>query len=345
MSEKVIRGMRCPSCGGSIDLTEGSVFANCQFCNSGMIVQGDRGYARYYVPLKVSRDAAMQKAKKWFEGIDKARDLKTTAQVTELFPVYVPFWRVNGTVIGWVLGDVQKGSGKDKRYEAVERRVNKLYDFNCPACDIGEFGVKYVDLTGDEILPFDLEKVQAQGMTFGVLTTPTDVIQMCDKDFLQSAERSTGVSRVTFKKLHLIGRNFSIIYYPLWVIRYKYRERIYQITADAESGELLYGRAPGNNLYRVGVFLGCTIAANLVVTTILRSGNVEFQGIIGLLVGCALVILLGYRKLRFGGEVKLEQKRKQGAHIFSEVFPDLTKTNFGSMDSLVGAFMEMAGKK
>ena len=346
MSEKVIRGMRCPSCGGSLDITEGSVFAKCQFCESGLIVQGDRGFARYYVPFKYSRETVLEKARSWFGGLDKARDLKQTAEVTEQFLVYVPFWRINGTVIGWVLGDVEKGSGKDKTYEAVERRVHKKYEFTCPSCDIGEFGVKYVDLTGDEILPFDLEKVQALGMTFGVLTSPTDVVEMCADKFITWGEQSAGVKRTTFKKLHLIGRSLSIVYYPLWIVRYKYRNRIYQITADAESGEILYGRAPGNNLYRVGVFLGCTMAANFIVTTVLRNAdNIGFEGLVGLFLLCCFFMLFGFRKLRYGGEVKKEQKKKEGADIFSEMFPDLSKTSLGSMNSIVGAFAELAGKR
>lgn len=346
MSNKVIRGMRCPSCGGSLDITEGSAFAKCQFCESGLAVLGDRGFARYYVLASQQRDTALAHLQKWFGGIDKARDLRQTAQITEAFLVYVPFWRITGTVIGWVLGDVEKGSGKSKHYEAVERRVNEKYEFTCPACDIGEFGVKYVDLAGDEILPFDLEKVQSQGMTFGVLTSPTDIVEMCDEKFIDWGENSAGVKRTTFKKLHLVARNLSIVYYPLWVIRYQYRHRIYQATADAESGQLLYGRAPGNNLYRVGVFLASTAAANFIITTVLRNASdLDFELIVGLFLLCGFFVFFGFRKLRYGGEVLKEQSKGKGAAIFSEMFPDLTKSSFGGLDSIVGAFGELTGKK
>jgi hypothetical protein len=346
MSEKIIRGLRCPSCGGSLDISEGSVFAKCQYCESGLLVQGDRGISRFYVPMGQSRESVISKVKNWFGGIDKASDLKQTAQFTEVFPVYIPFWRVNGTVIGWVLGDIQKGSGKNKSYEAVERRVNQKYEFTCPACDIGEFGVKYVDLTGDQILPFDLEKVQAEGMTFGILTTPTDVVKMCDQKFCKWGEDSAGVSRTTFSKMHLIGRSLSIVYYPLWVVRYRYRDRVYQATVDGESGDLLYGRAPGNNLYRVGVFLMCTVVANFIVTSIMRSArNIDGEGLVALFVASVFCVLFGFRKLRYGGEVKKEQSKKKGQDIFSEMFPDTERLSLSNLNSFVGAFKEMAGKQ
>lgn len=346
MAEKVIRGMRCPSCGGSLEISEGSVFAKCQYCESGLLVQGDRGIPRFYVPAIQTRETVLQQAQKWFTGIDKARDLKQTATITEMFLVYVPFWRVNGTVIGWVLGDVKRSSGKNTTYEAVERRVNKKYEFTCPACDIGEFGVKYVDLAGDQILPFDLEEVQKQGMTFGVLTSPAEIVQMCGEKFLQWGESSAGVSRTTFKKLHRIGHSLSLVYYPLWIIRYQYRTRIYQLTADAESGELLYGRAPGNNLYRVGIFLACTAVGNLIITTVLRNAtDFDFEGVVGLFALACFCVFYGFKKLRYGGEIKKEQKKEKGSEIFSEMFPDLAKSDFSSLSSIATAFGELTGKK
>ncbi len=346
MPEKIIRGLRCPSCGGSLDISEGSVFAKCKYCDSGLLVQGDRGVARFYVPLGKSREDVVDKVKDWFGGIDKASDLKQKAEFAEIFPVYIPFWRVTGTVVGWVLGDVKKGSGKNQTYEAVERRVNQKYEFTCPACDIGEFGVKYVDLTGDQILPFDLETVQSDGMTFGILTTPTEIVKMCEQKFRKWGEDSAGVSRTTFSKMHLIGKNLSIVYYPLWIVRYRYRNRMYQATVDGESGDLLYGRAPGNNLYRVGVFLLCTVAANFIVTSVLRSASdIDTEALFGLIVLAVFCILFGFRKLRYGGEVKKEQSKKKGEDIFSEMFPDTARLSLSNLNSLVGAFKEMAGKQ
>src|SRR5438034_747706 len=133
MADKLIRGVSCSSCGGSLEITEGTVLLNCKFCGGSLAVKGDRGITRTYVALTRSRDEILAKIQKWFAGFSKAPDLKTTAKFTEMFPVYVPFWRVTGTVIGWVLGDKKEGSGNDERYVPVERNVNKNYEFTCPA--------------------------------------------------------------------------------------------------------------------------------------------------------------------------------------------------------------------
>ena len=312
MAEKTIIGINCPSCGGSLEISEGTIWLRCSFCGMPLLVHGDSGIRRCYVPMKHSREQVLARVKTWFQKFDKARDLQKTAAFTEVFPVYVPFWQVTGKVIGWVLGDVKKGSGKDAHYEPAEKKVCKDFEYTCPACDVGEFGVRWIDLKGDQILPFDMEAVQKCGMTFEVLTTPGEVIGLCDEKFLEWGCSSAGVARVTFSKLHTIGRRCSIIFYPLWVIRYEYHNRTYQITADAESGELLYGRAPGNNVYRVACLLGSSMLANLIFTTVVRSGSFDSDNFLGLAAFCLAILLFGFWKFRYGGEILLQQKSRYG---------------------------------
>jgi hypothetical protein len=324
MSETIIRGVSCPSCAGSLELAEGTTLLNCEFCGAGLMVTGDRGIRRYYVPLRVSKEEILEKIHAWFRKFDKAPDLRKEAKITEMFPVFVPFWRVNAKVIGWVLGDVKKKTNNTTTYRPVERNVHENYEFTCPACDIGEFGVKWVDLKGDELRTFDLENVQSEGMTFGVMTTPTDVQAQCDQKFMEWAEKSAGVDRTTFSRLHKIGSTCNIVYYPLWVIRYEYKNRIYQITADAETANVLYGRAPGNNFYRVAWMIGSIFIADFILTSVLRGSSGDDVG--GLIIGAIIVMAIGYRKFRHGGEVKIEQKDKMKSETLFQIVDQVKRS-------------------
>jgi hypothetical protein len=317
----IVRGVACPSCGGSLDIQEGTTVLECGFCKTALLVLGDRGIRRFYVPIRVTKDQLLKKIQSWFKGIDKARDLRTEAKITEIFPIYVPFWRVQAKIVGWVFGDEKRKSNKSTTYVPVERNVNQDYEFTCPACDIGEFGVKWIDLKGDDIRPFDLGTVQREAMTFGIMTTPTDVIEDCDREFMIWGERSARVDRVTFKSLHRIGSICTLVYYPLWIVRYKYKERIYQISADAETLQLLYGRAPGNNLYRVGVLLGSMMLGNLLLSAALRGAFDD--GTLAAIGGSIVLMLIGFRKFRMGGEVKIEQKDKMKKDNISGMFDQI----------------------
>jgi len=309
MSEQVLRGVSCPACGGSLDVQEGTLIFSCKFCKAQLLVRGERGVSRYYVALEHQRQDVIAKVAKWFQSYDKAADLRTAARFADVFPVFVPFWNIRGQMRGWMLGENKKTRDKETYWEPVEREIRENHELTHPACDIGEFGVKWVDLKGDTILPFDLESVQKQGMTFGVLSSRDEALQSASETFQDWSESAQKIDRVSFSKIHLVNQDCRLVYYPLWIIRYEYRNRTYQVAIDGQSGDLLYGRAPGNNLYRVYTFLGSIMAANFLLTTIFRSVDLDHPGTYLVLFLIAFSVMYwGYKKFRYGGEVKLEQK-------------------------------------
>jgi len=81
----IVRGVGCPSCGGSLDIQEGTTLLECNFCKTALLVLGDRGIKRFYVPIEVTKDQLLKQIQSWFKGIDKARDLRTEAKITEMF--------------------------------------------------------------------------------------------------------------------------------------------------------------------------------------------------------------------------------------------------------------------
>jgi hypothetical protein len=108
-----------------------------------------------------------------------------------------------------------------------------------------------------------------------------------------------------------VNQSHSIVFYPLWVVRYEYKKRIYQITADGESSDLLYGRAPGNNLYRVACLVASIMLGQFILTTscrsMLSSNSSSDHNPFAFLVVCLVIMAFGFYQFRYGGEVKIEQ--------------------------------------
>lgn len=322
MAEQFLKGLSCPSCAGSLEIQPGTVVLTCKFCNANLLVRGERGAEQCYVPLSVSKEDTIRKIGEWFKSFKIAPDLRHTAKFLETFPVYVPFWRVDSLVVGWVLGEIKKGSGKNQSVEKVERKINDQKQMTVPACDIGEFGVKWVDLQGDTILPFDLGTVQKQGMTFGVLTQQSDAVDLARKTFEDWAKAEAGVTKITFSKTHVLNCKRSIVYYPLWVVRYEYKGRTYQVTADGETPQLLYGRAPGNVMYRISSYVGSVMGSLLALTTAFREVHFDdVRGYPALAILALAGIFWGYRQFRYGGEIKIEQKDKHKKSSFADYLP------------------------
>lgn len=318
MEEKkveVIKGLMCPGCGGTVELREGNNILKCGYCETSLLVMGDEGVIQYNVKSKVPQDEAKAIVKKWFGKFDKDRKLKDQAEFTEMFLVHIPFWRSLGQVCGWIFGNKihhethtdNKGNVRTTtRKEPVERMVMRDYIWNKAACDVSEFGVQQVDNSGisGNLEPFDISAVEKQGMVFEPTYSRTDANLESEKWMLDQAKRSANIDEVIFQKLHTIGKKLSVVYYPLWVIRYKFKERDYQVVVDGLANKLLYGRAPGSTLFRVSMFIGSLMAGNLLLTTSLRYYSTDSNNllIVGALAGIALIIY-GFLKFRYGGEV------------------------------------------
>jgi predicted RNA-binding Zn-ribbon protein involved in translation (DUF1610 family) len=309
--EKVVKGITCPSCGGELDLKEGMRAFNCKFCGTLLMTKGESGTRKYYVSKSVKRENAIANAFHWLgSGLSKAKGLKANSKIDEAFLVYIPFWRVKADVVGWVFGQEKHTSGNSTTYEDKEVKIQSSFDRTYPACDIAELGVKKVNLEGDEILPVDFEKLQQEGMMFNIVSSEKEIYDESLSLFTGKARKEASLDSISFEHYDLVRQSVGIVYYPLWVIRYVYQNRTYQVVVDGQDGTICYGKAPGNNFIRAlagvfGIGLGMYLATFFEVFSIFKaSSKGPWIVYIILLVLGIFIISWGYKKFRYGGEVE-----------------------------------------
>ena len=312
--EKVIKGITCPACSGELDISEGLRSFNCKYCGTLLVVKGESGTLKYYVPRKLKKEDAIAKAFDWLDkGMSKAKGLRANAKVEDAFLVFIPYWRVKADVVGWIFGQEKRTSTSNGRtttyYVDVERKIQNSFDRTYSACDVAELGVKKINLTGDTILPVDFESLQREGMMFNIIASEKEAFDYAKNNFSAEARNAVNLYNVTFEHYDLVRENIGIVYYPLWVIRYSFENRTYQVVVDGEDGTICYGKAPGNNLYRAimgilgtgaGMFLTTFFGLFLLFEVDEKFPFIAF--IISFGLGCFL-ISRGYKKFRYGGEL------------------------------------------
>ena len=312
---RVLTGLTCASCGGTVDVQEGRTNVMCRYCETPQAVVGDRGIARMMVLNELDRGEASEVARRWLRtGIRKDPALKKEAAVQEAFLAWFPFVRARLDAIGWILGIKTRKVKRGKRWETVkepvENSIERSVDFTMPAADMAEFGVHRVSLSGDEVLPLDDELLRSRGMVFRPSHSLEEIGDRLRQRAMAEAERANSLSRVSFSWLTSVRRRIALVYYPMWVIRYGFRGRTYQILVDAEDGKLAYGKAPGNHLWRAFCLVGSCAGASFLGTTILQHADVFLRGddgikglaVIGLML--AGLVYWGYRQFRHGGVVE-----------------------------------------
>ena len=321
-----LHGLSCPNCGGMVPIPEGQTLVQCPYCELRSFVRGERGIRRYQVPQLVDRDGALKGLRQFLTGHRAiAKEVASKAQITEAFVAYLPFWVQWAKVLGWVFGEEKVGSGDDERWEPREVKIAQEMNWNRAACDVGEFGVDSLVLTTQVLNPFNPDELHAQGMVFEPVNSASEARTAANQDFDARVKKMANLDRVAQVFTQKTNVRLGLVYYPLWVLRYTYRGRAFQVVVDGFNGKVLYGKAPGSNTYRAAVLVG-GMATGAFVSVDVSTLAVYFglhskdDNSFGLL-GAALVVMgvgfgimvAAYRKFRYGEiyEYRGHEKKKQ----------------------------------
>jgi DNA-directed RNA polymerase subunit RPC12/RpoP len=327
-------GLNCPACGGAISVSEGEDTVPCQYCGSMLFIEGDKGVSTIAFTNKVARQNAVAAAQAWWARGLKARDLRKVGKVTEVYPIYLPFWRTLTRVAGWVCGyEERRRTDKDGHVtvERIPKEVMVLQDYNFSeiACDPGDLGIRTLrNFTGDTNFA-DFEMIP----TFEATTSKDDAVVHAKNDALSRARSSAKVPHVTFERLHVLPKRLSMVYYPVWVVRYNYRDRMYMTSVDGVTGQVMSGRAPGDPLFQSLAVTGGTSLGGIAAAAglIFSNGSAEIA-LGGLAVGVA-ILYVTYRFFRHGSEIvegEFKEKKASTKEALREI-GDLAKQIQGGM--------------
>jgi len=283
---------------------EGETTALCSYCDSTLFIEGDKGVTTIAFKNKMLRDNAMASTQAWWKKGLKARDLKTTGKVSEVYPIYLPFWKATTRVAGWICGYEERrhtDKNGNVRVERIAKEVpiNQDYVFSEIACDPGDLGVRTMKNFLGETSFEDFEMIP----TYEATTSKDDAVTHAKDDSLARARSQARVPHVTFERVHVFPKRLSMIYYPIWVVRYNYRDRMYMSTVDGVNGQVLSGRAPGDPLYQSLAVTFGSAGGGLIAAVGLFFGAEDIRIAIGGLVIGVIVLGLAYRFFRHGSEI------------------------------------------
>ncbi len=338
------QGLTCPNCSGVVPVPEGARIVTCPFCDMKSLVQGERGIRRWQVARNIERPQAVEKVEGFFTGMKKARDLRKEAQVRDVFLIYLPYWRVQSIVAGWMFGRVK--SGKDST-KPVEVEVLEEMHWNDAAVDVSEYGVHRVSISKDQLQPYASDLLHGEAMVFEPSESRTDAQLEAEQHFVYRGRKKRHLRNKFYEKFHLLRQRLSLVYYPLWVARYEYKQRNYQVVVDGVKGDVLYGKAPGNSFYRAAMLVLGMAFGNLILVDgavlagLLISNSDDSDGallvLLPILLGLGLIVA-GYRAFRYGEEVEeigRANKKAQMATDPQKRLDTLISAGGGDMEELM----------
>ncbi|MBN1178912.1 MAG: hypothetical protein JXD18_06855 [Anaerolineae bacterium] len=309
-------------------IPEGHLVVRCPYCDLCSVVRGERGLQRYQAVCRVDREQAVQQLRTFFSSRGSvARDAAKRAQLEEVLLVHLPFWAMWTGVLGWVFGQQRVRRGKQTHYEPREIKIAEEMTWTGAACDVGEFGVAQISLKNQPLAPFDADELHATGLVFEPVGAVSDAEAAAERDFHARVQHMASLTRVSQVFLRFVRRRMGLVYYPLWVLRYLYRGRAFQVVVDATSGEVLYGKAPGSTFYRAAVLVGGMAAGAVVavdgaavafyLATQARGDGAAmfFAGGLAAVGAGGVLMSKAYKAFRYGEQVEYRGFEKQRRRV------------------------------
>ncbi len=310
MSGKIIVSLTCPNCGGQVESEEGEELVICKFCDSAFALTTDEGIGKIMYRLDVSREKAVSRLQEWMRKGPKAKDLVEASEITEAYPIYLPFWRLVGRGKACVCGEEIHRDEKENHETRVphESLINREFRYSDVACDTGDLGITTIRIPDHATaIPFDEEAI----VTFGVTESRDDAyergVQAIKSEALASARK--GMDDIYIAKAFFFKKAFNLVYYPFWIIRYTYQDRVYFAVLDGITAKIVSGRAPGNaGSQSTAAAIGGTAAGAALGFGILLGfmiGEIEAIcfGFIGGLVIAVFILMTAYKRFRYGDEI------------------------------------------
>lgn len=248
----------CPSCGGTLSLAEGQRLVACQYCGGESLVSVPGAVPRYVVRQGITQEEGRAAAQSFFAEPILPRELRERGRIQAVSLCYVPFYEFTGTRLGtFLLREKEKipppqieGREEDlaldnwmlqQPAERLDTRViQQDYIRIGPACELPELGVDRIELeslrrgsTPVSLEPFDLVALQSRAVVFAPSKAPHGF-----------AEESQWRIKVQSDRTAFVEQRLKILYYPVWLARYLFRGRPYEIAVDGVTGKMLRGRAP-----------------------------------------------------------------------------------------------------
>jgi DNA-directed RNA polymerase subunit RPC12/RpoP len=328
MSEaKTITGLTCPNCSSPFSIPEGARVVTCPACQMRHLVAGERGVYRYQVQRAIDRAAAQRAVQGFWTGINKAMDLSSSARIQELFLAYLPYWYGRAHMAGWMFGRVKRGKDKTKPAEVM---ISEMVAWNDAACDVAEFGVQTAPVHDSDLAAYDGDALRADGSVFEPTESRSEALEQAQAAFVKKGQSRGKLVKRFFERFLFLREQLALVYYPLWVSRYTYKQRTYQVVVDGQHGQVLYGKAPGNLLYRaamlaLGMGLGALSMVNGTLLSLVILANSHSDDapwwlvLVALAAGVALVGW-GYAAFRYGEEIEVGGVKKSSGDELAGAF-------------------------
>jgi LSD1 subclass zinc finger protein len=249
------KNFACQGCGATMNYDAGAQSLKCPFCGSvDLVEEASKGVLspEQVVPFAIDQAGAENRLRAWLgSSFWHPSDLRSTAQLTELKPVFVPFWIISSKVrTYWTADTSQTPPGARGNWFPLHGRWERFYqNLWVPAGG----AIRADELNA--ILPFDLapavepDKVDLVSITVEQFSISRRYSRPLAQTLLEALETEAvrgqipGNSRNIHVNVLMEDSESRPVLAPVYVMAYRYRDRVFRSLVNGQDGRAT-GSAP-----------------------------------------------------------------------------------------------------
>lgn len=303
----------CSECKSNLSIKEETNIINCSNCHSSFFINTTNKKKHYYIPSKLNNETSEKTFKNFLKKSNVLRGLHSKCTVDDVFLAFIPFWRYRG-----------RGIGLEVIYSEQSNKMEKCFLFQdgelikpaCPQPDIGIENIiqnlkkdsiediKFLNVSVnkpstfiDSIKFFQTDELQQQGIIFEPTTQEEDIIDNGREYIKELINKKKKHIELSNTRINIICETLTLIYYPVWIFKYSYNNKIYSVVIDGIKDKILFAKAPADTSLKAGLMIAMIFSFNFIFTTLLQQKRIAESsiGIILIIVGMILFIMLWVR--------------------------------------------------
>jgi hypothetical protein len=320
LERQPLRSVKCSQCAGPLSAWEGKRILVCDHCGVRVAVLDHGDLSRWCFPARIDATQAATAGAAWLRDHPGIASTFREAALVETKLAFAPIWEHKVLAAGWEFGyrhrvwpqpTVNPLTGEfhmptDMR--PVQERVHepRLHErrFYLPATDFGVLGAVRPRVTGRELL---------LPLLAGELD-PTAIVLEATGDISEAVEMGRAAARLPLSgasdpdlHIYLFREASSLLYYPLWLLRYRRGNDYGRIVVDGRNGTINSATAPADLRAKTAALVAKISGLIVLAAVLLYLGVAHEAGrgplLIVAVVVSVLAVVLG---LRFRPEKEVE---------------------------------------
>lgn len=258
-----IENVTCENCGADVTLSPTQTNAACDFCGGKIVAKGHvtRAFKPHYIlPFAITKDTSKKIFGDWLKRQRFAPSgfAKRARQDKPLNAVYIPYWTFDTnthTQYEGERGEEYEETHTENGEEVTETRIQWYHtsgtvtktfdDILVPASNAlpKRLATRLDEWRLDNLLPYD-EQYTA-GLAAEVYTLPleegyVDAKKEMDEAIEDAVKSDIGGDDQRINSLDTVYNNvtFKHILLPVWILYYCFKEKVYCVLINGETGEI-----------------------------------------------------------------------------------------------------------